>query len=259
MNISLTNTREVSVAEHAFDAARTAPKFYKNSYGFTPSILRSALFSTASGKRAVFSEFTPVPVMISTAKVEFRGEELRQDDLRMLLALIKQKAGMVISQTITLDARKFGIELGWSNSGITADKVKDCVRRLKNAAVRIYLGANVELCFSFITDYEIEGQQVRVWLSDRIAEVLNNGITYLPVETRSELKDGLESWLFDDIKADAWFAPVDVHKLKEASGSSFKEQKEFNRALKSTLEVFAKRKIINSFELKSGKLTIKKA
>jgi hypothetical protein len=191
-----------SLQERAFYAEKAVPKLYKSSFALEPAMLKSALFRPAAGTRAVFEQYTEVAVHGSHG-MEYRGEELRQDDERVLMALLKLRAGELVTAEARFVPRKFCREvLEWADSSDSVAKLKASIKRLHDARVRITYADGGENLYSFVSDAELHGDEWKVWLSPRLAQMFERSCTYVDMKTRLSLKDGLASWLYGFIKAD---------------------------------------------------------
>lgn len=245
-----------TIEERRHYAAISLPRLYVNSFALATAMLKSNLFRAASGARVTFSEYTKLTATQGWT-IEYKGEELRQDDLRVLLALIKERSGDVVSNIITLVPRTFCREtLKWADSGDSADKLRHCIKRLHDARVRLVRDRD-EYLYSFISEAELSEGGCSVWLSNSMAEMFKSQVTYLNVDERLAMKDGLLSWMYGFIKADACFVPFDLPALRALAGSAYR-QKDFNKQLKKVLESLAKENLIREFDIGRGKLVVKK-
>lgn len=239
------------------------PEQYNGTLAFTPELLKSRLFGHRSGKREVFGDFTPVPAYGKT-KIEFKGEELRQDDLRVLLALIRVRAGEACGTAIKFNPREFSHKtLGWGDSGGSVKKLEDSVLRLHDAKSRLYYtheksGKEVFQGISFITEFAMQKGAWSVQLSPSLVTLLTGWYrSFMKASERMSMKDGLGSWLYGVIKADSCELGFDLEQLRAASGSPM-ILKEFNRAVSKSMAEFEKMGVIVGFTLKKGHLGLRK-
>jgi hypothetical protein len=236
-------------------------KLYKDSLSFEPVMLKSALFRPASGARVTYKEYVEVPSH-GTSKVLFCGEELRQDDQRVLLMLLKARAGEEITNVQQFVPRSFVRDvLGWADSGDSVAKLKACIVRLQAARVRVeYADGGLGL-YSFVSDAVMSknDEQWSVWLSKHLVDMFKRHPTYIPQAMRLSLRDGLTSWMLGFIKADACLAPFETADIRAWSASTRYEQKDFNRHMKAALEQLIAAGVVVSYELKGASIKIKKA
>ncbi|MNU44051.1 hypothetical protein D3C71_328550 [compost metagenome] len=245
--------------ERAFYAAKSLPKFYKGTLAFEPVLLKSNLFRPATvPPRVTFSTFTELKTYGKT-RIEYKGEELRQDDLRVLLTLLRMRAGDTVGGAIEFVPRTFCREaLEWADSGDSVAKLKACVLRLQDARARVHFDSGM-MAMCFISDAVLRDEGGwSVWLSDLLVPLFERNLTFLKASERLALKDGLESWLYGFIKADSCLLEFDLSAMREAAGSTY-VQKDFNRHVKKELEGFVAGGIIVGFAVSKGKLKVRKA
>lgn len=244
-----------SIAEKAFYANKTLPRLHRDSFSFEPVMLKSALFRPITGPRTVYPTYTPVRVH-GAHKIGFKGEELRQDDERLLMALLKVRAGATVDGVQEFVPRTFCRDvLGWADSGDSVSKLKASLVRLQAARVHIEYANGGEGFYSFVSDIDMRADAWSVWLSPRLAAMFDRAQTYLSVKKRLALKDGITSWLYGFIQADACFAPFSLTDLREVAGSTYC-QKNFNRQIKGALELLTGEGLIQGFSLEKGKINV---
>lgn len=237
----------------------TVPTLHTDSLAFEPVLLKSALFRVGTGTRADH----PVWSMVHTHgahQIEFMGEELRQDDARVLLVLLKSRSGLVLNGVIELVPRTFCREaLQWPDSSDSSLKLRASLERLKGAQVRVtYANGSLGL-YSFVADVDLRKNDTwLVWLSPRLAAMFDRSLTYMSSTERLRLGDSLTSWMYQFIKADACFAPFMLPRLREQAGQTHYEQKKFNQRLRVVLRNLMTAGVIENFETKGKKLTIRK-
>lgn len=246
-----------SPAERAFYAGKAVPKLHKDTFAFEPVMLKSALFRPITGPRATYSAYTPVRTH-GAHKIEFKGEELRQDDERLLMALIKLRAGATVDGVQEFVPRTFCRDmLEWADSGDSVAKLRASLVRLQTARVHVEYADGGEGFYSFVSDIDMRADTWSVWLSPRLASMFDRFPTYLSMKNRLALKDGITSWLYGFLKADACFAPFNLAELREVAGSTY-EQKNFNRQIKNAMELLKGEGLVKGFGIKAGQLEIAK-
>lgn len=246
-----------SPAEAAFYAEKTLPKLHKSTLALEPVMLKSALFRPAAGERQVFEQFVAVSTH-GANKIQFSGEELRQDDERVLMALLKLRSGQTVDGVMTFVPRAFCRELGWADSGDSVAKLKASLSRLWIARVRIDYASGGTSLYSFVSDIDFNAGSWSVWLSPRLAAMFERHVTYLNVDERLAMKDGLMSWAYGFVRADACLAPFDLEELRLLAGQPGWEQKYFNRHFKAALEELRTLGVIKGFVMSGKRLVITK-
>lgn len=235
------------------------PDWHKRDTGFSPALLKSALFRCAErGARQMFTEEAPALFYsANNDKVTYTGEELRQDDLSVMLALIKLASGQNVYAELLLTPRTFIREtLGWPDNGQSVAKLDKCLRRLKKASVHIYYASGGDGTLSFVSDHEMLANGWKVWLAPRLLGLFAKQTTYLNVDDRRGLV-GLNAWLFGFINADPCSTPFKLEDLQVWSGSA-KVQKEFNRDLRDSLQALQDSGLISEFDVGRKTVTIKR-
>lgn len=247
-----------SLDERLHDAEHLLPELRRNSLALAPAMLRSGLFPARTGARVNYDEYTALPALAGY-KVELLGRELRQDDERVLACLIKERAGMSVGTYFDIVPRTFVKAIGWPDNGASVQKLRDCIEHLHAARVRItHPNGGISL-YSFVADANLEnGSPWRIWLSPRLLEMFRSSVTYLAANERLAMRDGLTSWLYGAIKADACLAPFALSDLRDMSGLFFYEPRDFNRRLRSSLDELRTLGVIDGYELRRGSVTVHK-
>lgn len=244
------------LAEAQFYANRSMPRLHKSSLALEPVMLKSGLFRPGNGERCRFDDYVDVKAHGSHV-IQFRGEELRQDDERVLVSLLKLRSGSAVDGVIKLRPRAFCRALGWASSGESTSKLRSSLVRLQLARVRIHYADGGISLYSLVSDAHLVGSEWQVWLSPRLGQMFDRSVTYLDMHARLSMRDGLESWLYGFLKADACWAPFCLADLRDMSLPSY-ELKEFNRHARRALDSLCAKGQIKGYELANGKLTVKK-
>lgn len=237
--------RELTDAASGF-----VPKTASHTIPFAPALLKSSLFSASKGERAVYLEETEL-ASHSTVKVFFTGEALQQDDLRVLLALIKLREGSLATRAMSFAPREFCALMGRADSSTSVKSLRECLIRLQRARVRVQT-MKFEGLYSFVSDVEFAPGKWRVWLSERVADVLAEQITYINKKARFEATDGLQSWLYSFICTDRCFVEFRIDDLQSWSGLTSYVRKEFARQLRKHLSTLKDQGFIADFEMRAG-------
>lgn len=234
-------------------------KLKSGSLCFDPFMLKSALFAPRTGTRKEFKEFTKIP---SSGKnvIEYCGPELRQDDQRVLLMLLKlraEKHNGHLAGCSQFAIRSFCVNvLRWADSSSSDERLKDSIVRMKSADIRVRY-ENFQAGYSIISAYEFKRGACTVWLSPRLASLFKFHTTFFSRSARLSIADGLASWLWTYIKAE--FAPTPQLKLAELRQQSAKTeyiQKEFNREIKKAAMTLQSEGLIEKFSVVRGVMTV---
>lgn len=229
-----------------FDDAVYLPEIRPTSYAMCADILCSALFGTAKGTArtivdgVTFHDRAYIQTTFKTtngAFIEFRGKELRQDDLTVLLQLISLRAGMATSCEIEFSPYAFLTKMGWSNNNISLGHLRECLMRLRQAIVIIERGGNKGEVSGFLSEFSWEGRiHWSVQVDHRMVALLGTAPTYLIISKRKQLSEGLQTWMYGYIRANlcGWAVPLEL--IHAASGSQAKNMVEFARSVREVLK-----------------------
>ncbi len=262
-------THKPSKEEQKAAKAREIPRLGKDSLPLSPFLLKSALFSAVShGPRVLYPTFVELAAYPGY-KVEFRGEELRQDDRMVLLSLIKARADArakeptvtAIDVSFTFVPRTFCVKyLGWPDSGESTKKLEACLTRLQGASVRLYGERFGTHLYSFVSDAVMSPGEWRVWLSPLLATMFSRPVTYLKHSIVAGAF-GLDSWIYGYVAADRCVDDDGISRehLRKLCGLTGYSQKEFNRRLKLALEKLQALGVITGFKSSGDRLDNYKA
>lgn len=250
-----------------FDDAVYLPEVRPTSYAMCADILCSALFGTAKGTArtivdgVTFHDRAYIQTTFKTtngAFIEFRGKELRQGDLTVLLQLISLRAGMATKCEIEFSPYALLTKMGWSNNNISVGHLRECLMRLRQAIVIIERGGNKGEVSGFVSEFTWEGRiNWSVQVDRRMVALLGIAPTYLVISQRKQLSEGLQTWLYGYIRANqcAWAVPLEL--IHAASGSQAKDMVEFARSVRDVLKKLAAIGVVtDASTVKNGKVAI---
>lgn len=263
------NAEEAPVREFATEDLDTTvylPELRKSSFGMSADILCSALFGVSKGaERRVTNGVTHIDrsyvertyVATNGATIEFRGKELRQNDLTVLLQLIRERAGMSTNCTIAVSPYAMLRKLDRSANAENVAALKESLVRLRQAILVIERTKRGEI-IGFIADFQPTTQSGwTVRLDDRLVHLFSTAPTYLSIAKRQKLSDGLQTWLYGYIRANAcgWAVPLTL--IHSACGSDAKDMNEFARSVRDALKNLAAISVIGeNSTVKNGKVAI---
>lgn len=238
-------------------------KMFKKSLGLEAALFKCALFRAAIGPRVTFTDYVSVPSH-PNAEVMFRGEELRQDDQRVLMMLAESQTGRDLRQGVSFKPRSFARDvLRWPDNGDSVERLKASISRLKSASIKVwYHYGNDKAWFgeySFVSSYEFgcRYEECAVYLAPQflsLFETREQTLTFFVGADRLARGDNFGSWLFGYMAADACLTDISTVTLREISGQAGYEQKEFNRRLKRELnKLIADRVMLASYQM-AGKI-----
>ncbi|MBD8722151.1 replication initiator protein A [Oxalobacteraceae sp. CFBP 13708] len=243
------------------DGTVYAPEMHRTTYAMNTAILCSALFGVGSGtltvgvdgKKKFLRQYIERAFPTTNgAIIEYRGKELHQDDLTVLLGLLNCHAGKATTCALEFAPSTFCTQLGWSDTNHNITRLQECLHRLRGAYLAIRTkksdtAAQSKLAraigsgwtLGFVAYFAWEGlARWSVQLDSRISQLFGNAPTYLIAAKRKSLSEGLQTWLYGYVEANTCAYAVPLETLHKASGSAA-PLKEFARQVRNALSKLA--------------------
>ena len=220
---------------------------WATSYTMNPVLLCCAVFSSnrASAERN-YVETTYNAT--NGASIEFRGKELCQDDLTVLLALIHAHAGKSTTEKVVFAPYTFCKTIWGSDAPSNVMRLHASLLRMKGAFL-IVRAAPVEgrklsklaaaigsgWTMGFVSDFAFKDlPRWEVTIDPRIGQLFLTQPTYLIIERRQQLTEGIQTWLYGYIEANTCHYALDLTVLHTHSGSTA-PLKEFARQVRDAI------------------------
>lgn len=241
------------------------PELSRTSYGMNADILCSALFGVAKGERQVIDgvvrltrkHIRQLYRTTNGASIEYRGEELRQSDLTVLLELLHRRAGMATSCEIEFSPYTFCSQIGWSDSKTDAEKLKESLLRMRQSIVIVERNGTKGSTVGFVSQFAWDGPKWTVTIDERIGGLFSIKPTYLVIAQRKALSQGLQTWLYGYVRANKCGWPVPLETIHDACGSESKNMQEFARSVREALKKLAAINVVTADStVKNGKVII---
>lgn len=245
------------------------PQLRKNSFGMSPYVLCSSLFTIANrrGKGAprVYREETIMTT--NGGSIEYSGPELHQEEESVLLGLVKLAQGMdevalaAPDNFIIFAAGTFCKLIGWSDNDTNPKRLEQCLLRLRSAALVLRQGkgdAEEGITIGLVKEVNWKGARKSVQFDQRILGLFKGHVTYLNIEKRKLLSEGMQTWLYGLVCANNCALPFPLEKLHKASGSKSKCMKEFGRSVREALTRMVSVGAIKGFQAERGSIRITK-
>lgn len=228
-------------------------RLYKGSVGMGREVLSAAVFRVGRGERQQL-DFTTTSAR--GTPVRYRGQELRQDDERVLEFLIHATRNKVATCAIDFNAMDFVEAIGWDRHKRSVEKLDESLDRMQGARLAI---GDKSRCVSvqLVGKVVIEGDQRTVWLHEDIVQLFEGGCTYRPLEERRALPDGIASWLGGFLRANSdedVFSIADMHRHSGSAAGVHKFQESLRDAALKLEAVGA----VASIEFKRGCIRVKR-
>lgn len=236
------------------------PDVGPSSIAFNPHLLRSALF----GSRPIILETEKKvaapeqPIILAcgyNGSLKFTGPRWGQDHATIIFHLLMAMRGMAIGDSFTLHPRDFAYRaLGWSHSVHSQKKLLRGLQDLSEGAIEhSWLGANVRM----LCKPKQEGNKVRVCFDSSYQHTLHDKATFISLVKRRELKVGIESWLYQFVRASSCDREMSLSRLR-ALFASEKSLAEFGRDIRSALKRLEDLKLIGGYSAERGRVRIEK-
>jgi len=224
--------------------------------GFPNVIARSALFNA---RRQNTPRNMVKNLLVSTVmdvRIEYTGEELRQDDQTVLMQLIQLTQWQDLDDYVVFTAYSFLKSIGWPTTSHYYNKLLTVIKRLNATGVTVAAGGYV-YCGSLIRYFayldEITHEKVQEWkvgLEPKIIKLFEgNAYCHIAWDQRTTLKKPLAQWL------QAYYAthkepyPVKIETIRDLSGSKSLLLKKFKQTLKSALDELLSVDFLKSYRI----------
>jgi hypothetical protein len=232
--------------------------FWSDSKRGVPNpLIRSGLFSVrTSVKRNLIDERV---ASLSNYQVNYKGMELRQDDLSVWMALIHKARKQHIDDPIFFRGGELCRDLGWRVHSESYTRIKECIERLKFTSLKIattddkggYVGSLIR---DFAYDALDDKGNIR-WmarLESTIAKMFqNDSTTFLEWEQRKLIgpRDVLTLWLHTFFASHYNPIPISIGKLHELCKSQQKVKGNFKIRVRASLEKLVKIQFLKSYSI----------
>lgn len=260
-----------SIAESAFYTSREAAKpigrekttLRKPLPGqslMIPQLLRSGIFAlskkTASDQRRV-PKFDDVSDTSQGASVEYKGERLRQYDMRVLLGLMQIAGGLHCDEaTFTFHADNFLALIGKKVSTDAVEALRDSLANLRSATFVVRnFSKDKGFVFGFVNDATWKKRQCTVTLSPLAHKAFEAlGFTLLPITVRNHLADGFETAMADIIYSTSTNS-FDVDALAALFG---RPAVQFGRELRAHMPALVEAGVLEAWSHTRGRIHVER-
>jgi TrfA protein len=213
--------------------------------GVPNGFLRSGLFTARS--KSIRNDIRGIKIAsLSNFDIFYKGQELRQDDLSVWIALMTRAKKQPIGDKIFFVAYSLVKDLGWSLNSVSYGKVKACIERLKLTSLKIgskdqksaYAGSLIrDFAYDAIDEHGNMSWMIR--LEPEIAKLfVNENTTFLEWEERKKLgtRSTLAQWLHGYFSSHTMPIPIAVAKIHELCESGQKSLPNFKIRVRQALE-----------------------
>jgi hypothetical protein len=238
--------------------------------GMPNSFARGALFTagkTDSNETRAFLKGVEV-ASLNGVSIEYRGEELRQDDCSVFLAILHFGRKHELGTPIPFTAYSMLKELGWSTNSVEYNHLRECCERLQATGIKVshdkggagYAGSLIR---SFAWKDE-RGDKLSNWvvlLEKDIADLFAQPFfTLLDPAERKAIggRSPLAQWLHMFLCTHREPFAISVKKYHELSASRTANINDFRRRLKIALQRLKEVGFLKDFEIKADLVHVKR-
>lgn len=232
------------------------PELRHQSYGITSDILCGGVFGISKSIQRAYIEKAFVGTNGST--IEYCGKELHQDDETVLLELIHRRAGMATCCEINFSPYPFCKQIGWSDSKHNRKRLMECLVRLRQGLLVVERNGTKGSTIGFLAAFTWEKtDDWSVRLDDRIIGLLPVNPTYLNIDKRKQLAEGLQTWLLGFVCANNCLRKYKLPEIYAACGATTGTMNEFARVVRDALKKLAEIKVVEPHStVKNGDVCI---
>jgi len=245
------------------------PMWPEQARGLPNAFARSALFTVANARKGERSYIRNKQVAsVNGIVINYKGEELRQDDEDVFLQLLHLARHHEAGDTVRFTAHAMLKSLGWTvNSGSYA-RLVECITRLNatSLGVTVELGnSRVNFSGSLIRKFrwkeEASDQTLRLWEISLEPEIVSlfgpTAYSRLEWEMRLSLPP-LAKWLHSFYITHAHPVPYSVAKLHELTGSEVKELRQFRYRLKQAMTLLCTQGFLSAFSITNDLVSVER-
>ncbi|HND99192.1 MAG TPA: plasmid replication initiator TrfA [Plasticicumulans sp.] len=211
--------------------------------GVPNELVRSSLFS-ARDKREPRRSFRGEDlVVLGDGRINYRGEELRQDDETVWLHVLHLARLHPLGESVEFTPHAFLKAIGWGTSAKEYTRLREHLSRMQATALSVYSrrlgkGCSVSLIrkFEFADEAGQKLVRWRVYIEPEM-HILFGGVYYTQLEWEQRMRLGtLACWLHGLYSSHTQPFPMKVETLKDGCGSAARDLKNFRYRLRRSLE-----------------------
>lgn len=237
--------------------------------GLPNSLVRGGLFTAASANSPRQWLQEELVASLSNYSVAYSGQELRQDDLSVWLAIVNMGKSKPLGEPIHFTAYRLITDLKWRIHSETYASIKAIIERLKVTSVKISsTDQKSQYAGSLIRDFLFDDRDPNgkacwtVRLEPSIARLfLEDTTTLFEWQIRCALgrRASLAAWLFSFYCTHAATIPYHVAKLHELCKSEDKHIRSFKVNLRAALERLVTEGFLLSYSIHNDVVQVARA
>jgi hypothetical protein len=237
--------------------------------GLPNSLVRGGLFTAASANSPRQWIKDELVASLSNYSVGYSGEELRQDDLSVWLAIVNMGKSQPLGEPIHFTAYRLITDLKWRIHSETYASLKAIIERLKVTSVKISSAdRKSQYAGSLIRDFLFDDRDPNgktcwtVRLEHSIAKLfLEDTTTLFEWQIRCALgrRASLAAWLFSFYCTHSAPIPYHVEKIHELCKSEDKHIRSFKVNLRAALERLVTEGFLSSYSIQNDVVQVTRA
>ncbi|MFZ3139129.1 plasmid replication initiator TrfA [Polaromonas sp.] len=243
-------------------------KWDEDRRGVPNPLIRGGLFSTRTSKARLSFKSAKI-ASLSNADILYTGEELRQDDLSVWLAIVHLGRNRVLGEPIYFTAYAIIKDMNWRMHSDSYARLRNSIDRLKVTSIKITLrNERSGYAGSLIRDFLFDGldeagkSSFVVRLEPPIASLfLHENTTLVEWAQRRQIgsKAALTLWLHMFYSSHREPIPYSVSKLREQCLSEEKDLSNFRARLRKSLETLISVGLLVSYAILDDMVHVKRA
>jgi len=237
--------------------------------GLPNALARCGLFSARRDESENEArEYLPgveIPAL-SNYRINYRGEELRQDDSAVFMQLVHLAREQPLGSRVSFTAHSFLKDIGWATNGEAYSRLRACFERLKANYIQISTKDNSggyakSLIRAFYWQND-QGETLQYWSIELEPDIIKlyGDTTYTVIQWRQRKMIGtravLALWLHSFLATHFDPMPISVEKYKELSRSRCKTLFHFKAQLKTALERLIEVGFLDSYQITDKNLVV---
>lgn len=236
--------------------------------GLPNPLVRSGLFTASLTPKRRQIRDEPI-ASLSNYEVLYRGEELRQTDLSVWLAIVNQGRGRPLGEPIRFTGYRLIKDLKWRMHSESYQAIKDSIERLKFTSVKLsMLDKRAGYAGSLIRDYsfsDLDEKGSACWtvrLEESIAKLfLSDTTTLFEWDERNRInkRAALAQWLHTFYLTHSEPIPYHLSKLHELAKSDDKRLSNFRVRVRAALETLVSIGFLERYSLEKDLVHVVRA
>lgn len=184
-------------------------------------IVRSPLYS-ARNRNIPRSYLKDVEIsVIGGGRITYRGEELRQDDCKVMLHMIHLAKDLAIGEIVEFTAYAFCKAIGWPIGNRSYERLRASLRRMQATSLTIEsdrLGSGISMSLIPYFEWKDAGGIFKKYFIRLAPELVTlfGDVHYTRIEwaQRLALPDGLATWMHTYFASHKTPFPINIEKIK---------------------------------------------